>query len=130
MIFGLNAIEMIAVLFALFILVKMAFLFVKKEAWFNAMVKPSIKNSKGIVIVFLVLAAVIFYYLIQALSIVEIFAVLAFSSFLIFLSLFAYSEDLFKFANKIYSKKFNFWMWLQIVIWFVLAVWVLVVVFG
>ncbi len=130
MIFNLTAVEVIAVLFALFILIKMVFLIVKKEAWFNAMVKPSIKNSKGIGIVFLVLVAVIFYYLIQALSIVEIFAVLAFSCFLIFLSLFAYSEDLFKFAKKIYSKNFNFWMWLQILIWFVLAVWVLFVVFG
>jgi len=130
MVFGLNSIEVIAVLFALFVLIKMIFLVVKKKAWFNAMVKPSIKNSKGIGLVFLVLVAVLFYYLIQSLSIVEIFAVLAFSCFLIFLSLFSYSEDLFKFADKIYSKKFNGWMWLQILIWFVLSVWVLWVVFS
>ena len=130
MIFNLTPIELIAVLFSLFILIKMIFLFVKKEAWFNSMVKPSIKNPGKIAVIYIILAVVIFYYLIQTLSIVEVVAVLAFCSILIFLGLFNYSEDLFNFAKKVYSKKFNLLMWIQILFWTILSIWVLWVVFN
>lgn len=121
---GLSAIEVIAGLFALFVLAKVITIMIKKKAWFNTMVKPALKRVE-MSIVFLLIAAVIFYFLIQTLTIVEIFAVLAFCSFFIFLGLIVYSKDMLAFAKEIYGKKFNIWMWVQLILWAALSIWVL-----
>ena len=120
-----TAIEVIAGLFALLVLVKLVTISIKRKAWFKAMVKPSMNRPGTSIIVYLLLAAIIFYFLLQTFTIVEIFAVLAFCSFFIFLGLFAYSKNMLAFAKKIYDKRFNEWCWIQIIIWLALSLWVL-----
>ena len=123
-----SPLEIIAVLFAVLVIVKLVFIVVNKQLFYKNVVKPlySSKINGG---VFGILAVVVFYYLIQELTIVQIFGAMVFTSLLMGATLARFSKDLLKLADKVYKKKFDSWMWIYALIWVVLSLLVLYEVF-
>jgi len=122
---GLTPVEFIAALLAFVTLIKLVVITVNKKAWYNKVAAPIYGNAKSSSKVFLVLAAIIFYYLIQELSIVQIYASLAFTSMIMGAGLMMYSKDVLQMAKKALSRKFDGMTWLYIIIFAILSIWVL-----
>ena len=125
----LTPVEIIALLFVILLFVKLIVLMVNKWAWW-AFDKKIYGNPKVASIVFLVLSAIILYYLLQELNIVQIFAAVAFTSMLMAVSVTIYSKEMLSFGEKIMKQKDlmskSAFLWL---IWIVLALWVLKEIF-
>ena len=120
-----TALEIIALLFVILGFVKLAVILIKKEIWFKDVVKPIYSHPKVTVPVFAVLDAIILYFLLQEMSIVWVFAALAFSAFFIGVGFAAASNDLIPTIRKIYRHKFTGLVWVYTGIWLILSIWVL-----
>ena len=95
---------------------------IKPDAWMNFVKKIYARPVMTQAVAF-ILAAVMFYYIIQVLTIVQIFAVIAFTSMLI-------SIGFASFGNKMMKnfKLKNMWKdyWFYTLIWVVLMIWVII----
>jgi len=122
-------VEIIALVFALLILIKLVVLMIKPKAWMDSVAFPIYRNPAVSGGVFAILAAVIFYYLIAELTIVQIFATVAFTSFMMSLGLLVYSKEILVFAQKVaqkfIKKGFTGTQWVITIVWLILALWVL-----
>ena len=121
----MTPIEIIALVFALVVAVKIIVILIKAETWMK-FVKFIYSNSVLAQIISLILAGVTLYYLVrvEGLSIVQIFAVFLFISVLMVLSFAVHSKDTIGFANTILKKKKVIRKyWLALIIWIVLIIW-------
>ncbi len=119
-----TALEVIALIFAVISLIKIIVILVNKIGWYNNVVKPVYTNSVISRMIIALLAVVVFYYLAQELSIIQIFSVVAFTGLLMALSFLSFSKEVLSFAENIYKKKsFNLGIWIQIIIWLALISW-------
>ena len=118
------AMETIATIFGVLVLVKMIVLMTKPEAWIDKISKPILKHADLAKFVYLALAVWIGYYIFQVLTIVEVTAVALFVSLLMSLTFFDYSQELSKLIESIKKKGFSR-SWMTMIIWTVWAVWVL-----
>ena len=125
-----TAIEWIALILSVLGLLKLVFVIFNKTAWYNGVTKKVYGNRAVSAIVFVLLALVIFYYLIQEMNIVQIMAVVAFSSLLTGLGFLYFSKELLSVLDKAINKKFGFGMWIYILIWIILFVWTLWSIFA
>jgi hypothetical protein len=116
-----TALEWIVLIFAVIGLVKLGVIIVNKKYWMPVI--ESFYGKKGYDLLFLVLALVIFYFLIQELTIVQILAAVIFATMLIAVSFMQYSDQLLGIAKKMLKKKFSGMMWIYIIIWVVLLIW-------
>ena len=124
-----NAIEIIALIFAIVIIVKLLIVSFSPRSWWG-FAKGLYKTPAILFIVELILAIVVFYYLLQQLAIVQIMAAVTFGALLTGLSFTAYAKETLDLGDKILrSKTLVKRIWLPIVIWFALAVWVLIALF-
>lgn len=121
-------VEWIAGLFAILAIVKLIVVIFNKKAWVKNVSKPILGN-KASGLLFAILAIVIFYFLILELSIVQIFAVMAFTGMIIGFAYMDYSKELMSLVDKVMKRKFSGWMWIQVIVWLVLSVWVLMELF-
>jgi hypothetical protein len=121
-------IQWIAFLFVIIGLIKIIFILANKKKWLD-FVSPLYKNPKATSWIMIILAAVVFYYLLQTLSIVQIMAVMAFSSLLFGFASMIYGKELMTLARKIYNKKFTGGMVLYIILWIILSLWTLYAIF-
>jgi len=129
MVFTGTPIEWIVTIFAVVGLIKLVVIMVNKKSWWN-LTKGVYGNPRVFGIVFLVLAAIVLFYLLQELTIVQIIAAGVFMVLLMGFAFMTYAKELMALAKKIiYEKKFSGWMWLYIIIWVVLLVWVLYEIF-
>jgi hypothetical protein len=112
-------VETIAIIFLALGVVKMIYLLVNPKAWMT-FAKNMYSKPKVLQPIALILAAIIFYYIIQVITIVEIFAVMAFMAMLI---VFGMANHVGKMINsfKIKSmwKEYGFYS----LIWVVLMAW-------
>jgi len=120
----LNNIEIIALVFAFFVLIKVLVLTISKKTWIR-FVKKVYSRPFIISSVFFVIALVVLYYLLQTLTIVEVFASVAFAVLLLGSSLALFSKEIINLASKVKSHRMNGIEFLQIIIWALLAIWVL-----
>lgn len=127
---ALTPTEIIAAVFVALVLIKIFVVIVSKKTWYESVVRPVFGNPVVSAIAFLVLAVVVFYYLLLELNIVQIYSVVAFSSLLIALGLLTYSRGLMPVIKKAYSKRFNSWIWFNIILWVALSIWVLFEIFA
>jgi hypothetical protein len=118
-------VQWIAAIIAVLVIVKILFIAVSKKTWYNGVVKPIYSNPKTVSFVFGILAIVVFYFLIQELTIIQIFSVFAFCSLFMGAALMMFPISIQGLIKKAYSQKFSGWMWVYILIWFLLAAWVL-----
>ena len=122
----MNAVEIIALIFAIMALVKMVFLLLKPKILMDFGMKMVEKTNlmKGMLIAMIL---VVGYFLLTSMTIVEVFAASMLGIFayaLIFTQYPKMMKSFYKAAIKDMNK-----LWLPIVIWIVVAVWVLIVLF-
>jgi len=125
----MTPIEIIALITAILILVKMIVLYRNPKPLFK-LGKKLVRHSDKAKWVYLILALVVGKFLIDALSIIEITAVLLFSSLLYGVSLMSYGKALRKFYKEIEKNHFLQKAWAPVLIYIIIAVWVLFELFG
>ena len=120
-----TAIEWMAAIIALLALIKILVILVKPKAWIFVIDffygKPNIT-----MVLSAILALVTFWYLLKELTIVQIFAAMLFTSLLAMITVSVYSKEVISVAKKMLKdRKVLSRAWLSIIIWVILAVWVL-----
>jgi hypothetical protein len=83
-----------------------------------------LQNSILITVIYLVLAGIVGYYILASFSIVQVAAVMLWTSLLIGVAVAPYSDIILKWREEVLSKGLGK-AWLGISIWTVIAVWVL-----
>lgn len=126
----LTSIEWIALIFAVIGLIKLIVVIFNKQAWYKGVTKKVHGNQKISAIIFVLLAIIIFYYLLRVMNIVQIMAAMAFGTLLIGLGFLYLSKDLLPALDKAIKRKLGFWMWIYILVWIVLFAWTLCNIFG
>ncbi|OHA90618.1 MAG: hypothetical protein A3A31_01910 [Candidatus Zambryskibacteria bacterium RIFCSPLOWO2_01_FULL_48_25] len=121
----MSAIETIALILVIVSAIKIVFLLVKPGAWFSTVGKLWMKPGVATVVA-LVLGGLVLKYLLIELTIVQIFAVMAFFAPLMWLTMSPYRKNLYDMATRELSSggilKKN---WFGVVIWILLVIWVL-----
>ena len=121
-------IEIIALLFIILGLIKLIVISINKKSWLPVPLKIY-SNRKTSSIIFVILAAIIFYFLIQELSIVQIVAVMAFSSLLIGLAFLTKSKEFLSLTKKAYNSKLSPAVIVYTLFWLALMLWALYEIF-
>ena len=119
----MTSIEILALLFALFVLIKLIIVAINPKKWI-AFSRKILKNTPLVYIIYLVLTVLVGWVVLRNLSIVEIGAVMLFVSLLFALSWLPYAKKLMVFSEDLMAgviKK----SWLPIIIWTVLSLWIL-----
>ena len=116
-----TAVEILALILSVIVLLKLIILTIKPDVLFN-LSKKWFNNVKLFQVSILIFGGVMLYYLLQTLTIVQIFAVTLFVAALYALLLAPYAKKLMKFFKPKTIVKDN---WLAFLIWVVLALWVL-----
>lgn len=123
-----NAVEIIALVVSILIIVKLLVISFSPKSWYN-LAKGLYKSSIVLFVVELILAGVVFYYLLQSFTIVEIMAVITLGALLTGMSFALYAKEFMGLVGKMLGKGTLKRMWLPILIWLALAVWTLVELF-
>lgn len=120
-------IEILATIFAVFVIVKLVVVSVKPGLWMK-WAKGMLKNELLITLIYFVLAVIVGYYVFAELTVVQVAAVTLWVSMLIGIGFVPYSKILLKTSDELLSVGISK-AWLSMLIWAVLAVWVLYAVF-
>ena len=121
----METIAVFALIISLLALIKILVILVKPRAWYN-LVKKVWSAPNIVMIICLILAAIVFYYLIQELSIVQIMAAVLFIALLYAMTFAIYSKEVVVLARKMLNdRKFMRKAWLPIIIWVILVLWTL-----
>lgn len=128
----MTALEVIATIFAIFVLVKIVVVLINPRSWMEKVAKPLLGNPPLARAVYAGLALVTGYVVLTSLNIVDVFAVMLFTAFLMGLGMLPYAEAMLKIAEEKSATRAELLRnaWLPIVIWTVLALWVLTTVFA
>lgn len=124
-----NAIEIAALVLVIIGLIKLLVLSFNANTWLKV-VKAVYGNPVVTFVVELVLAVVLFYYLLQQFTIVQIMSVIALGALLTGMTFAAYGKETIDWASKILrTKSLIRKAWLPILIWLGLTVWTLIALF-
>ena len=128
----MTALEVIATIFALFVLVKIVVVLINPQVWMKKVAEPLLGNPRLATAVYGVLAIVVGYYVLTRLYIVDVAAVMLFTALVMGVGLMPYSKELLKIADEMSMTRSDLLRntWLPIVIWGVIALWVLTSVFA
>mgnify|MGYP000161398701 CR=1 FL=1 len=122
----MNPIELFAWIAVVLVLVKVVVILINPKAWMK-FAKTFWERPIVMMVVSLVLAIVVLTYLLESVSIIQIFAVLVFVMLISAVTLASYSKEFVKFAEKLVKdRKFFRKAWVSIVIWVALAIWALI----
>jgi len=119
----MTSIEVLATIFAVLVLVKMAFIRTNPKAWMN-FAQPILRNSVVALLVYLVLAAVVGYFIFSSMTIVQVGAVMLFTSLLMGVGLAPYSQVILKVGEEMLTEGVGK-AWLSMLIWTGISLWVL-----
>ena len=127
----MTPIEIIALILAVVVAVKLLVIMIKPKAWMNV-VDVVYRKPTLLMVVSLILAAVVLYYLdFAGITIVQIFAVMVFFALLAAMTASAYAKEIIVLARKMLKDKSVLKKaWLALVVWIVLVVWVLYTLFA
>ena len=124
-----NSIDIIALILLILVFIKVIFILIRPKGWIKFS-KRLFENKYVFQIVALVLAAVVLYYLLQVLTIVQIFAVIAFETLLFAIGLSGLVKKIIPvYEEQIKKKTFFKSNWLYFLLWLVLLVWVFIELF-
>lgn len=117
-------VETIALIIIVIATIKIFVLLVKPMAWMNFAKKIYLTNPRLTQIISLVLAAVVLYYLLQEITIIQILAVMVFISLLLVMGIAPIMGNLIK-KYEAMIKRGNIWKdsWLYTLIWIALMAW-------
>ncbi|MEE9549103.1 MAG: hypothetical protein V3W08_01740 [Candidatus Binatia bacterium] len=116
-------IEILAIIFAVFVIVKLIVVTVKPGLWMK-WANGMLKNELLITLIYFVLAVIIGYYIFAELTVVQVAAVTLWVSMLIGIGFVPYSKILLKTSDELLSVGISK-AWLSMLIWAGLAIWVL-----
>lgn len=122
------AIETLAVILALVILIKFVVILINPKSWVK-LVHVMLKSKAVVSIIYLILAVIIGYYLLQSLTIVQIGAVMLFTAFLYGLAFIPFMDGILPIRKVLQKGKIWSKAWLAIAIWAIIAIWILYAVF-
>ncbi|MCX5886160.1 MAG: hypothetical protein NT096_09675 [Proteobacteria bacterium] len=127
----MTPIEILAVVFAVLVLLKLLFVAVNPKVWMKG-VDSIVSNYAFTTIVYVLLTVIIGYIIFKSLSIVQVAAVMLFTSVLIGLTMVPYLDKLLALGKEIVGTRSEMFRraWLAIVIWAGIAVWTLYAVFA
>lgn len=125
----MTPLEIIALLFAALSLTKLVVILINKKAWANSVASPIYSNANRSMLIFSSIAVIVFYFLVQELSIVQIFATIAFSSMLVGIGFMQHAELMQSLIKKAYAKKLSFGSFAYVFVWLALLFWVLADIF-
>jgi len=120
--------ETIALVLIVIILVKLIIVIVNRNAWLKFTHKIYNKPIPTTILL-AALGILVLYYLVQELSIVQIMAVLAFSSLIFALGFLQYPKEMHKLSTKLLKKKFSPGIIVYILIWLALIAWAAIEIF-
>ncbi len=119
----MTSIEVLATIFAVLVLVKLAFIRTNPKAWMN-FAQPILRNSVVALLVYLVSAAVVGYFIFSSMTIVQVGAVMLFTSLLMGVGLAPYSQVILKVGEEMLTEGVGK-AWLSMLIWSCISLWVL-----
>ncbi len=121
----MNGIEVIALIIALVAIIK-AVIFIFNKKALSGKVEKFMKNPGLLILILFVLAILVFGYVIDSITIVQMFAAMAFYALLTALTFAAYPSHISKFTKEILNEKTPLLVKLVIVVWVILSIWVIV----
>ncbi len=119
----MTSIEVLATIFAVLVLVKLAFIRTNPKAWMN-FAQPILRNSVVALLVYLVSATVVGYFIFSSMTIVQVGAVMLFTSLLMGVGLAPYSQVILKVGEEMLTEGVGK-AWLSMLIWSCISLWVL-----
>ena len=127
----MTPIEILAAIFAVLVLFKLILSIANPQARVKIAESFLNKNSAILTIIFLVLSAVIGYYVLSAVPIIEVAAVMMLLSALMGLYFIQYKKIMIQLLKEELKSRQNFLRknWLSIFIWAFLAIWVIYTLF-
>ncbi|ODS35946.1 hypothetical protein BEH94_02580 [Candidatus Altiarchaeales archaeon WOR_SM1_SCG] len=126
----MTPIEIMALIVAVLGSIKLIVILLNPKSWLDGAAKTAFSNPVLTTMVSLVLAAVTLMYLLEELTIIQIFAVMLFLMFLMAAAIAPYSKEIIAMGDKILKDRGVVKKgWLAIIIWAVLIIWVLYAIF-
>jgi len=124
-ILAMTPVEIIALLLAALLFVKVFFALVLPDARKN-MIAEVYEHPTALVLAALVLGIIIIYYLLQEMTIIQIFATCALFSMLFAVSFAPFGKELIQVVKKTQRTEIVKKLWFALILWIGLAVWVLI----
>ena len=126
------AVEVLAGIFAVLILIKIMGIFIVGPRKWMKMAEAVHQHKARVFILILILILVVGYFVLSALSVISLMALLLFASLLLGMGLLPYSAVLLTAGKKILATRVdvlrNFWF--VLLVWLFLALWVLYTLFS
>jgi len=132
---NMTPIEIMAFIVAVFVGFKLLVVLISPKSWMGIVKTETIwKNPIPTTLVSIVLAAVTLMYLLQELTIVQIFATTLFVMFLMIITLSSCAKATLALEKQVFKeidvKKLSIEAWLALIVWAVLVIWVLYALFA
>lgn len=119
----MSIIELLALFVVALTVIKLLVILVNPKIWYKSVVKVVLGSGLTAPIA-LILAAGSFYYIIQEISIIQIFAVMFFFMFITLLSFVPYKKEMMPVIDRLYkSENLLQRSWLPLLIWIGLLAW-------
>ena len=119
----MDALAILAVIFAVMVLVKLAALLIAPESWMNT-AGAMLKYPRACTWVYAVLAAVVGYFVFTRMDVIEVVSVMLLTSLLMGVGLGPYSRTILRLGKEMVGEGFGR-LWPYMAIWAVIAVWAL-----
>ena len=118
-----TSIEILALILIILSGIKIITILINPSIWLNKVVKK-VYVGKRTTFIFLVLALIVLYFLLQEITIIQILAVMLFVALIFGISFSIHYKELIKLADQIFKNK-NIVKsnWLPIIIWIILLLW-------
>ena len=126
----MTPLEVLAAIFGVLVLLKLLLIIFNPPLRIRIVESILNKNIAVLTIIYLALTAIVGYYVLSSLSIVEVAAVMMLMSGLMGLFFIQYQKIMLQLAKETLSSDFLSKNWLSILIWAALAIWALYAVFG
>lgn len=127
----MTPIEIMALIAAIIVPIKIIMLLRSQKSWFNTVTRRFWGNAVVTTILSLIVVIVTLYYLLQELTIVQIWAVMLFAMALISLGLAPFSKYMLDVEQKWFTETNVLKIgWFAAIVWLVLIIWVLYTLFA
>lgn len=119
----MDALEVLAFVFSVVVLVKFAGLLISPASWMNT-AGAMLNHPRACTWIYALLAAVVGYFVLTRMDIVEVVSAMLLTSLLMGVALGPYSRTILRFGKEMAAEGFSR-LWPVMVIWAVIAVWAL-----
>ena len=126
---ALTSIQIIALIFSLLCLTKVVIVLISRKFWFKYITKNVMKARMITTGILFALSFIAFYFLINEMSLVSIFAVMGFCCLLIAAGFSMYIHEMINLGKGIVKDKMTMWIIIYSLIWATMSISVLIKIF-